>query len=540
MEESRIELKKEAQPIDIRKRQQLLTDTVAGGMLGGYMEPGFPFYFIDKQLLFWLGYSTQEEYVEDIEGMVENGIHPEDRGYVSKNVEEQLAVGSRYMVDYRMKKQDGSYIWVHDVGEITTDGDGREAIISVCYDISKEKEHNDLLENLLDGLEASVALYRVEKDTVLTLLKASNDVMQMMNFTDEEYWEICKDDAMDFVYAPDRDVVRKTIRRVVREDIVVTEHFRLYNKKGGVTWTTTAMSKFGNENGRPVVRVVFMPISIQNELQLQVLDSNYMSVYVIDEDTYELYYANNTAREQFDIEGTGIAGKSCYDLFYKKESPCKNCWRNLKETNSSMTWEKDSKIYDIEVEKRSWNGRNILIVYGRDITKQYQMQKEAKKNQRRMRQSWEMMEIACAFAGIYVLTYDTVTKTAYVGKTAQQAFGLPEVVKNFPESILYDSVIQPEYLKEYKNQFEKLRAGVKETEMEFQARLSDGNLHWIRLSGHQVSTTEGENQTAVATAQIIDTEKAMEARVETARQKAQKSSDAMFYFIINVTRNEVV
>ena len=39
--------------------------------------------------------------------------------------------GTQYAIEYRVKKKDGGYLWVHDVGRKVTADDGREVIISV-------------------------------------------------------------------------------------------------------------------------------------------------------------------------------------------------------------------------------------------------------------------------------------------------------------------------------------------------------------------------------------------------------------------------
>ena len=36
----------------VHQRQELLNDSLAGGMMGGYMEEGFPFYFVNRQMLY--------------------------------------------------------------------------------------------------------------------------------------------------------------------------------------------------------------------------------------------------------------------------------------------------------------------------------------------------------------------------------------------------------------------------------------------------------------------------------------------------------
>ena len=53
-----------------RQRQELLYDSLPGGMMGGYIEDGFPFYFINRQMLEYLGYDDEAEFVADIDGMV--------------------------------------------------------------------------------------------------------------------------------------------------------------------------------------------------------------------------------------------------------------------------------------------------------------------------------------------------------------------------------------------------------------------------------------------------------------------------------------
>lgn len=44
---------------------------------------------------------------------------------VDQEVAGQLEAAGEYMVEYRMKKKDGSFIWVHDVGKRMTAEDGR-------------------------------------------------------------------------------------------------------------------------------------------------------------------------------------------------------------------------------------------------------------------------------------------------------------------------------------------------------------------------------------------------------------------------------
>ncbi|MDO4549124.1 MAG: PAS domain-containing protein, partial [Clostridia bacterium] len=361
----------------VNARRQFLADTVHGGMMGGYMEEGFPFYFIDERMLHTLGYATEDEFVRDNGGFIDGCMHPDDRAQVGREVYRQLAGGNRYTVEYRMRKKDGSYIWVHDIGEKITAPDGRAAIMSVCYDISTERERGNLLNNLLDGLEARVALYRVEQNATLKLIRASDDITRIAHYSDEEYKRIYDNkDAMDSVYPPDQKFIREAIAKSIKEDIVVTEHFRLLDKDGGFTWVTGMISRLGSDCGRPLVRIIFMPLSIQNELQLQMLDSEYIGVYVIDEKTDELYYANEASLKMHGVVKTDIAGKTCHEVFYENGAPCAHCWRNPANAGDGIVHINKDRVLSIQVQKRIWNNRDIAIIYSRDVTKEHKLQKQ--------------------------------------------------------------------------------------------------------------------------------------------------------------------
>ncbi|MDD3338403.1 MAG: response regulator [Lachnospiraceae bacterium] len=120
-------------------RAKLIEDTITGGLMSGYDEPGFPFYFVGKELLNYLGYESEEAFVEDIGGLISNCMHPDDVPGVEREVREQLQKYPRYEIEYRMRKADGRYIWVKDYGRKSTLANGREVINSVVYDIDEQK-----------------------------------------------------------------------------------------------------------------------------------------------------------------------------------------------------------------------------------------------------------------------------------------------------------------------------------------------------------------------------------------------------------------
>lgn len=123
----------------------ILSKSIPGGMMGGYLEPGFPLYFVNDFMLSYLGY-TYDEFVSAIHGKVINCMHPADRARVDGQVEQAFARGDIYEVQYRMQKKGGSYIWVNDVGKKGFAQDGRAVCISVIRDISAERQARERLE----------------------------------------------------------------------------------------------------------------------------------------------------------------------------------------------------------------------------------------------------------------------------------------------------------------------------------------------------------------------------------------------------------
>ncbi len=363
---------------DMKSRQQLLNETVAGGMMGGYIEPGFPFYFIDEQMLEYLGYQTEEEFVVDIDGLVENCMHPEDKKYVADEVERQISVSGMYKVDYRMKKKNGNYIWVHDVGKKSIVDDGREAIISVCYDVSKEKANRIFLENLMDNMDAELGIYTVDGTSKRIIpVYLSEKMGSKLNISAEDYIARYGKNSLECIHPMDRERVWKEIYRTAYESLPGTVSFRALTKTGDSVWLNAIYSRFGEKDGLPVVQAMFMKTSDQYDLQQLTLENDSLGIYVADINTQELYFANNTCFNLHGIDPCDYAGKKCHEIFFQCSHICEMCWLNSKEplTGEGIYIHPDEDhVLAITLEQRKWNGRDVLAVYSNDVTELNRLQ----------------------------------------------------------------------------------------------------------------------------------------------------------------------
>lgn len=113
----------------------LVYESIAGGVMGGYVEEGFPLYYINSRLLHYLGYEDRAQFEEAIGGMVINCMYPDDRERVDAQVAANLKGQDEYEVKYRMLRRDGSAFWVLDRGKRFYNEEGREVITSVIIDI---------------------------------------------------------------------------------------------------------------------------------------------------------------------------------------------------------------------------------------------------------------------------------------------------------------------------------------------------------------------------------------------------------------------
>ncbi|QNM07041.1 response regulator [Qiania dongpingensis] len=246
-----------------KQRQELLNDSMAGGMMGGYIEDGFPFYFINRQMLDYLGYEDEADFVNDIDGMISNCMHPDDRKTVDEAVGGQLAGADEYIVEYRMKKKDGSFIWVHDLGRKIIAEDGRPAIVSVCIDISDQRKIRDELLHLYNNIPGAV--FRCRYDDDFSVVDANDGLFEFLGYSREEF--AAMGSRMSAVIHPeDLSGMAERIRRQLREGNTVHSEVRVICKDGSTKWVCLKAQLF-QEKEEAQLFCVFIDVSDEKQQQ---------------------------------------------------------------------------------------------------------------------------------------------------------------------------------------------------------------------------------------------------------------------------------
>ncbi len=86
------------------------------------------------------------------------GVHPEDRGMVTRSIKHCITFGTEYAEEYRLLQADGTLRWVFARGRCYKDHQGRPArFLGAALDLTERKDTEQALRHLNENLEERVA-----------------------------------------------------------------------------------------------------------------------------------------------------------------------------------------------------------------------------------------------------------------------------------------------------------------------------------------------------------------------------------------------
>ena len=296
----------------IRARSfDLLGKSIPGGIMGGYLEKDFPLYYVNKQILDYLGY-TYEEFVSAIDGKVINCMHPDDRDRVDRTVDEAFSQNREYEVRYRMQKKDGSFIWVNDIGKKSFAEDGRPVCLSVVRDISAEMQASDKIikeaqekekqanryNHLFQSVLCGIVQYRSLPDGKVIFKDANQEAIRIFGYSEREFWE--KDDWFlpDLVAEEDQEYLLGLAKSMGGVGSKRDYEYRLRQKDGNPCWIIGSAEIILDMDGDILIQSVFLDIdnSKKAEIHNQMLSEQVEAGNILlrlalkHTNSYEFYY----------------------------------------------------------------------------------------------------------------------------------------------------------------------------------------------------------------------------------------------------------
>lgn len=102
--------------IEKTQQMEILAQTTAGGMKGSLDDEDYTFFYVNDELCNMLGY-TYDEFMEMSGGTAKGAIYPPDVPKAMRDCRECFKKGDEYKTEYRIRKRDGTLLWVMDYGK---------------------------------------------------------------------------------------------------------------------------------------------------------------------------------------------------------------------------------------------------------------------------------------------------------------------------------------------------------------------------------------------------------------------------------------
>ena len=330
--------------ISEKVQKELLTDfMITGetrGLIGGYCEDEFPFYYANEEMALMLGYDTVEELVEAIDGKVINTIHSDDREQVIKDIGGEYYEGLTYETTYRMPRKDGSWFWTVDKGKVIRTEDGKLAIISACYDMTSFVERHKILEEQNMLSQATIdnipgGYHRCSLEEGHPFVYISDRFLAILGWTREEIRIIFDNKFDNMLHPDDRNLSADYTARILDtygHGFTQDQIYRLLGKNG-YHWVTdaTTLVKSGNQtffqgNITDITDFVKAKEKIEQEQEesnrilnesnriLSALSRDYTTVLLCDlkQNTFEVVKGDTFTHNDHAEKQQLVCGSNCY------------------------------------------------------------------------------------------------------------------------------------------------------------------------------------------------------------------------------------
>ena len=319
---------------------------------------------------------TEEEYRELVKCDGMKLIYPEDAAMAVRKIRQAIAEHTAVEFEFRKLHKDGFIVWVHVQAKQVGEEDGFPLVECVFQNISSLKETQSELNHLVNSIPGGIASYRIENGRFIPIFY-SDGVLGLSGHTREEFDGLCRADALNIIYEADRERVMAAAKLAVESGDVLDVSYRMRHKNGKLVWIHLNGRRMGPLTESIRFYAVFTGISTESQLFQSVANETADGIYVIDKETYDLLYVNES-REMFG-KLTDKTGQKCYTAMFGKKTPCEFCMleRWMEDgLEQEMEIEGKDRFFSISFQEINWNGIPAYVQYVRDITEQVRSRRE--------------------------------------------------------------------------------------------------------------------------------------------------------------------
>lgn len=259
---------------------ELMLAQLPGGIQICRMDQDFSTKWISQSLYCMLGYKSADQYAADTDNSCHGFILPEDYDKVSRQVTNDLAKKKSYYAEYRVRKMDGTIIWVADFGKQVEDADGENVIYCFISDITDQKEKELLmlqtnmevkqqakfLSQLYNSVPCGILQFTTGPEPVIVSINRM--VWKFYGFASEAHYRSIVKDPFQMILAKDK----KEIKEIV-SSLTIDGPGKSYIRKGkridgSHVWISVVMERLVNADGIEVIQAVFTDITETKTLQI--------------------------------------------------------------------------------------------------------------------------------------------------------------------------------------------------------------------------------------------------------------------------------
>lgn len=205
--------------------------------------------FISQNFKVITGYTPEEEYEADSEQNWLSRVHLADVESTKAAYRALIERGDPYNVEYRFKRKDGNWIWLHDRAVATYEEDGMRYADGITSDITERKEAEAEIKRLKEKYESLIRNISVTIDSCLP------DETATMIFISDRYRDWTGYSPQDFYKDPGlwpKTVHPEDRTRAVKVWVGAYESKAEYNDEYRVVHRDTGQVRWVKDHGVPV------------------------------------------------------------------------------------------------------------------------------------------------------------------------------------------------------------------------------------------------------------------------------------------------
>ena len=435
---------------------------------------------------------TVAEYQQLIKGDAVQMTYWEDTPAVVAKANEVIATHNTVKFEFRKLHRNGQIVWVRVQMKWIGEQDGCPLLHCVFHNITDLKQAQLEMNHLVNSIPGGIASYRVEGLRFIPTFY-SDGVMELSGHTREEFRDLIQGNALNAVYEQDRERVMAAVKAALQTGSVLDVSYRMRHKDGGLIWIHLNGRRMGPLSESTQFYAVFTGMSAETRLFQSIANEMADGVYVIDKESYELLYTNES--KHLFATGQNCTGQKCYQALHGKDSPCSFCTLKSHAPDGEeheMHVEGTENYYTTRFREIVWNGIPAYVKYIRDITQEVQTRREKE----RLEQYFQTV-VKNLPGGVAVVRYEKdgsmVPEFLSDGFAAMTGMSLQAAWKLYRQDAM--AGVHPDDLNWVRQQMDAYIAGGDSTcEIIYRLQRGDGGYNWVKNNLTMIQNEEGESR----------------------------------------------